>query len=153
MSTTLLMSWFGYSESRPSLSQGAAGGPKPALDSELTRNLPWTRYMNLTPKIQEGQSMFRDGLIFFIASEKIRTSDPPIRSLSATHEGRSSTTSGATHLFARLVRRFNDLKARHGQSTWAILVCCDNTIWEPTARSRKPKMRPCGITRYAPSPR
>ena len=35
MSTTLLMSWFGYSESRPSLSQGA-GGPKPALDSDLT---------------------------------------------------------------------------------------------------------------------
>jgi len=36
MSTTLLMSWFGYSESKPSLSQGAAGGPKPDLDSELT---------------------------------------------------------------------------------------------------------------------
>jgi len=36
MSTTLLMSRYGYSESRPSLSQGAAGGPKPALDSELT---------------------------------------------------------------------------------------------------------------------
>jgi len=36
MSTTLLMSWFGYSESRRSLSQGAAGEPKLVLDSELT---------------------------------------------------------------------------------------------------------------------
>jgi hypothetical protein len=44
MSTTLLMSWFGYSENRPSLSQCAAGEPKPALDSELTENLLWNRY-------------------------------------------------------------------------------------------------------------
>jgi hypothetical protein len=68
MSTTLLMSWFCYSESKPSLSRCAAGEPKPGLDSELAEKFALDLVCNptriSTRKIREVQPMFRDGSIF-----------------------------------------------------------------------------------------